>query len=95
MVHSQGVVYRSFADSLELDNLKMEQNKKFILSNEARDFSNLNPRRLGVIEYADRYCGAAASASMDIPITQSTKIITPLEETVQILLPSACMKVVN
>ncbi len=34
-------------------------------------------------------------ASMDIPITQSTKIITPLEETVQILLPSACMKVVN
>jgi hypothetical protein len=50
-----------FADSLELDNLKMEQNKKFILSNEARDFSNLNPRRLGVIEYADRYCGAAAS----------------------------------
>lgn len=49
-----------FADSLDPNNLKAERNKTFILSNEARDMSKLNKRRFGVVEYADKYCGAAS-----------------------------------
>jgi len=49
-----------FADSLSLENIKVEENKEFIVSHEPRDFSNLNERRIKAVEYADRYCGAAA-----------------------------------
>ncbi|NMB97643.1 MAG: amidase domain-containing protein [Clostridiaceae bacterium] len=49
-----------FADSLNLENIKAEENKDFIISHESRDFSNLNERRIKAVEYADRYCGAAA-----------------------------------
>lgn len=50
-----------FADSLDLENLKTEDNKAFILSGEARDFSDMNQRRSDAATYADLYCGAAAS----------------------------------
>lgn len=49
-----------FADSLNLENIKAEENKEFIISHEPRDFTNLNERRIKAVEYADRYCGAAA-----------------------------------
>lgn len=49
-----------FADSLNLDNIKAEDIKQYILSQEARDFSNLNERRIKAIEYAEKYCGAAS-----------------------------------
>lgn len=48
-----------FADSLNADTLKAEDNKAFILSQGPRDFSNLNPRRIKAVEYADLYCGAS------------------------------------
>lgn len=48
-----------FADSLKLNENKTEDIKKFILSKEERDFSNLNKRRIKAIEYADKYVGAA------------------------------------
>ncbi len=48
-----------FADSLQLDEIKTESAKAYILSQEARDFSDLNKRRVDAVEYADRYCGAA------------------------------------
>jgi uncharacterized protein YebE (UPF0316 family) len=48
-----------FADSLNLDNIKTEDNKAFIMTQEKRDFSNLNERRLGAVEYAKLYCGAS------------------------------------
>lgn len=48
-----------FADSLNADTLKAEDNKAFILSQGPRDFSNLNKRRIKAVEYADLYCGAS------------------------------------
>lgn len=48
-----------FADSLNADTLKAEDNKAFILSQETRDFSNINQGRIKAVEYADLYCGAS------------------------------------
>ncbi|WP_027638396.1 amidase domain-containing protein [Clostridium cadaveris] len=48
-----------FADSLNLEKLKVDDVKQFILSQDSRDFSNLNDKRKRVKEYADKYCGAA------------------------------------
>lgn len=50
-----------FADSLGNENLKTEEFKNYLLSSNSRDFSDLNQRRINAVEYADRYCGAAAS----------------------------------
>ena len=49
-----------FADSLCLDNVKADSIKKYILSQNARDLSTINKRRIDAIEYADKYCGAAS-----------------------------------
>lgn len=48
-----------FADSLNLDNIKTEDNKAFIMTQEKRDFSGMSERRRGAMEYADLYCGAS------------------------------------
>lgn len=48
-----------FADSLNLEKLKVDDVKNYILSQDPRDFSNLNDKRRRLKEYADRYCGAA------------------------------------
>jgi len=48
-----------FADSLNLDNIKVDSIKEFILSQGPRDLSDIGERRKGAVEYADRYCGAA------------------------------------
>ncbi|WP_416044562.1 amidase domain-containing protein [Clostridium tyrobutyricum] len=49
-----------FADSLKINNLKVDSIKKFILSHTAKDISNISDRRKRAIEYADRYCGLAS-----------------------------------
>lgn len=49
-----------FADSLDLNDIKKEEFKQFILESKPRDFSDLNIRRVKATEYADRYCGAAS-----------------------------------
>ncbi|WP_373000117.1 amidase domain-containing protein, partial [Lutispora sp.] len=49
-----------FADSLKLDNIKVDSIKEFILSQGPRDLSDIGERRKGAVEYADRYCGAAS-----------------------------------
>lgn len=49
-----------FGDSLNLDNLKVDSIKQHILSQNLRDFSNINKRRLDAVEYANKYCGAAS-----------------------------------
>ncbi len=49
-----------FADSLNLEKLKVDDVKEFILSQSAKDFSNLDERRKAAMEYANLYCGAAA-----------------------------------
>jgi hypothetical protein len=48
-----------FADSLNLENLKVDSIKEFILSQTARDFSDLSQRRLNAVEYAYKFSGAA------------------------------------
>ena len=49
-----------FGDSLNLENIKADSIKEYILSESPRDFSGLNSRRLGAIGYAGAYCGAAS-----------------------------------
>lgn len=49
-----------FADSLDLDNIKTDTMKEFILSQSSRDFSTLKERRVEAVEYAKKYCGAAS-----------------------------------
>lgn len=48
-----------FADSLNLEKLKVDSIKQYILEQKPRDFSELNERRLGAKQYAEMYCGAA------------------------------------
>jgi len=54
-----------FGDSLNLDNIKADSIKSYILSQNKRDLSSIDKRRNKVIEYADKYCGAASSAEFD------------------------------
>jgi len=49
-----------FADSLNLENIKAEDIKKHIISQELRDVSNISDRRKNAVNYAFKYCGAAA-----------------------------------
>lgn len=49
-----------FADSLNLENIKADDIKKFILSHESRDMSDLIKRRIDAAAYAKKYCGAAS-----------------------------------
>lgn len=49
-----------FADSLNLDNLKVDSMKQYMLAQTSRDFSSINQRRLKAVEYADQYCGTAS-----------------------------------
>lgn len=49
-----------FADALNLDNIKADSIKQYILSQSFRDVSNINERRKKAVEYAEQYCGAAS-----------------------------------
>jgi len=48
-----------FADSLSLESIKMDEIKEHIKSQPSRDISTIDERRKGIIEYAEKYCGAA------------------------------------
>jgi len=50
-----------FADALSLNNPLVLEERKFILSQKPKDFSNLSSRRRNALNYADTYCGAAAN----------------------------------
>lgn len=52
-----------FGDSLNLDNIKADSIKQYIVSQNARDLSTINDRRKKAVEYADEYCGAASDES--------------------------------
>lgn len=49
-----------FADSLNLENIKADDIKKYILSKESRSTDNLSERRINAADYAKKYCGAAS-----------------------------------
>jgi len=67
-----------FADSLEIENLKRDEFKEYILSSKPRDFSNLNQRRVNAVEYADSYCGAAADEEFGFSYNKKYRDYNPL-----------------
>ncbi|GAA0076392.1 amidase domain-containing protein [Clostridium sp. CTA-5] len=46
-----------FADSLNLENIKVDDIKEFIRLQPSRDFSNISERRKNALEYAENFCG--------------------------------------
>ncbi|MDQ2086538.1 amidase domain-containing protein [Herbivorax sp. ANBcel31] len=67
-----------FADSLNLDNIKMDEFKDYVLESKPVDLSNLNSRRISAVEYADRYCGAAANEEYGYSYNKKYKDYNPL-----------------
>jgi|SRR5690554_1277581 len=67
-----------FADSLRLDNIKTKRNKELILSEKSRDFSRLEERRRSALDYADRYCGAAADEEYQYAYNKKYRNYNPL-----------------
>ncbi len=62
-----------FADSLNLDQIKSKEVKKYITSQNFRDLTNVNERRKKAIEYADKFCGAAADEEYDYKYNEKYK----------------------
>ena len=81
-----------FADSLRLDNIKTKENKERIKAGNARDFSQLEQRRLEAVAYADRYCGAVRMRSMNMLIIKNTETIILSVVTAPTLLHKFCMR---
>ncbi|PAB58233.1 amidase domain-containing protein [Anaeromicrobium sediminis] len=48
-----------FADSLNMEEVKSDEIRKYIESQKERDLEKISDRRKKAIEYADKYCGAA------------------------------------
>ncbi|KXZ39704.1 Putative amidase domain-containing protein [Alkalithermobacter thermoalcaliphilus JW-YL-7 = DSM 7308] len=67
-----------FADSMHLDDIKSEEIKQYILSQQERDFSNLNERRKGAVEYADKYSGAASEEKYGFKYNPKYRNYNPL-----------------
>lgn len=49
-----------FADSLSLENIKVDDIKAYIANQQRRDFSSLDKRRIAALEYAVKYCGVSS-----------------------------------
>ncbi|WP_446899090.1 amidase domain-containing protein [Clostridium sp. LBM24168] len=49
-----------FADSLKINNLKVDSIKQYILSQKPKDISVIDKKRKSTVEYANKYCGLAA-----------------------------------
>lgn len=48
-----------FADSLNLDNIKVDSIREYISAQGSRDLTGLSERRVNAVKYADKYSGAA------------------------------------
>lgn len=66
-----------FADSLNLEKLKVDDVKNYILSQGPRDFSDLNDKRKRLKEYADRYCGAAEESQYGFKYNKAYRNFNP------------------
>lgn len=66
-----------FADSLNLENLKGDSIKQYILSQSSRDFSTLNERRLKAVHYANQYCGAASEEQYEFKYNKKYRDYNP------------------
>lgn len=67
-----------FADSLHLDNLKVDNIKQHIVNQNPRDFSNLNKRRVAATEYANKYCGAASEEQYGFKYNKEYRDYNPM-----------------
>ncbi len=67
-----------FADSLSLNSIKQEELRQYILNGSAHDFSDLNPRRVKAIQYADKYCGKASTPETGFKYNPKYKDYNPL-----------------
>ena len=66
-----------FADSLKLENIKVDEIKEYISSQPARDLSTINERRVSALKYASKYCGAAAIEEYDYKYNKKYKNFNP------------------
>ncbi len=66
-----------FGDSLNLDNIKADSIQKYILSQNARDLSSIDKRRIKATEYADKYCGAASNAENEYKYNKKYRDYNP------------------
>lgn len=66
-----------FADSLKLEDIKMDTIKECIISQPARDLSDIDERRKSVIEYAEKYCGAATTEENEYKYNKGYKDFNP------------------
>jgi hypothetical protein len=66
-----------FADSLNINNLKVDSIKQHILSQSSRDLSTINNRRLKAAEYAQQYCGAASEEQYGFKYNKKYKDFNP------------------
>lgn len=66
-----------FADSLQLENIKIDSIKNYISTQNQRDFSSLSERRLSAIEYAKQYCGASTPTEDGFKYNKSYRNFNP------------------
>lgn len=62
-----------FADSLKLENIKVDAIKEYIKAQPTRDFSNISDKRKKAIEYAKEYCGSASNNKNDFKYNKKYK----------------------
>ncbi|MEG1256101.1 amidase domain-containing protein [Clostridium sp.] len=66
-----------FADSLNLEKLKVDDVKEFILGQNPRDFSQLDERRIATVDYGNKYCGAATEEEYEYKYNKAYRNFNP------------------
>lgn len=66
-----------FADSLSLENIKVDSIKDFINKQKERDFTSIDERRKNAIDYAFKYCGSASKGENDYKYNKEYKNFNP------------------
>lgn len=66
-----------FADSLNLQKIKSEDIKQYIISQGRRDLSTISERRIAAVEYADKYCGAATEPQFEFKYNKAYRNYNP------------------
>lgn len=67
-----------FADSLNINNLKADDIRQYILGQNIKNFEALNKRRLDSIEYATKYCGVASEEKYGFKYNKKYRDYNPL-----------------
>ncbi len=83
-----------FADSLDLNNIKSDEIKSYILNSSSPSYSP-DERTQKAIDYAHTYCGAAADDELGFNYNKNTQTLTLKEEIVQTLPLKFFLKVVD